>query len=572
MGVIRILTEKIASQIAAGEIIERPASVIRELLDNSVDAGASFIDINVEGGGKRLIRVKDNGSGMDRDDLLLCLERHGTSKISDASDLLAVKTLGFRGEALPSISAVSRLEITSRPEGQLLGHRVIVEGGSLKAIDETGAPDGTVVEARDLFFNMPARRKFLRSAKTEMDHVIDTVSRIALPFGHIHFRLKEGEKPVLAFPTTEKEVSRLSTLFGRQVAGSMEEGRLEKEGLAVRAFLAPADFTRSRGDRIYLYVNRRNIRDRLLIRAIMEGYGQRLMKGRYPYVVLFIEINPELVDVNIHPTKQELRFRNSQAVYQSVVSMIDKVMGRQISTVLGYDWEKSPAQDVGKGASAAEPKGEYGDVKLSEESIHEPAQEEGGLVTEGPRILAQLGGTYILCETDEGLLMIDQHAAHERIVYESLKRAIRSSRTETQYLLIPHQLELSRKDSRIILENLDQLAALGFEIDHFGGNTFLLRSVPSILVNVRWKEFFADLIALLEELGDVGKEEALDRFLVMAACHGAIKAGLQLSRDEMLHLIEELNTLDLPTNCPHGRPVFKEFRYHEIEKMFRRVL
>ncbi|MBW1999863.1 MAG: DNA mismatch repair endonuclease MutL [Deltaproteobacteria bacterium] len=571
MSVIRVLSEKVASQIAAGEVIERPASIARELIDNSIDAGANLIDIRIEKGGKSLIKVKDNGVGMDRDDLLLCVERHATSKINDVSDLLAISTMGFRGEALPSIAAVSRLEITARTEGQIIGHRIRIEGGKLKTIDEIGTPKGTVVEVRDLFFNTPARKKFLRSSKTEADHILDTVSRIALPFGNVYFRLSEGDRPIITFATSENEITRLATLFGKQVAASMEETLVEIEGLVIRAYLAPPDFTRSRGDRIYLYVNRRNVRDRLLTRAIMEGYGQRLMKGRYPYAILFIDITPDLVDINVHPTKQELRFRNGQTIYQAVVSLVGKAMAREKRILFGYDGEPAFAGGLHKNIDLAEPRMEYSGPPSVEVPPFGPKHEQDELLRREPEILGQLRGTYILCQVDEGLLMVDQHAAHERIIYEKLKESFRSSRMETQYLLIPHQLDLSPKESKTMMKNLDQLAKLGFEMDHFGGTTFLLRSVPSILVNVNWNEFIVDLVTLLEETGGVSSEQALDRFLIMAACHGAIKAGRQLSRDEMRNLIKQLETLDLPTNCPHGRPALKRFSYREIEKMFKRV-
>lgn len=324
MNTIRILSETLASQIAAGEVVDRPASVVRELTDNSIDAGADRIVVTIENGGKRRIRVSDNGLGMSKDDLLLCVERHATSKIRTASDLLSVRSLGFRGEALPSIAAVSRIQITSLPQGRLTGHSLRISGGKLLEIKETGAPPGTIVDVKDLFFNIPARRKFLRAVRTETDHIVDSLSRIAMPFPGITFRLDDGTRNVIHLPASEDIRDRISGLMGRKTAEAMVTGE-EKEGdLSIRVYAAPPDFARSRGDRLYVYVNCRNIRDRLVTKAIMEGYGRRLMKGQYPQVVLFIDIDPLEIDVNVHPTKQEIRFRNASRIFRAIVSAVGK--------------------------------------------------------------------------------------------------------------------------------------------------------------------------------------------------------------------------------------------------------
>ena len=569
MDVIRILPEKVASQIAAGEIIERPASVVRELIDNSIDAAAEKIVIRIEQGGKRLIKVSDNGAGMNRDDLLLCIERHATSKIRAVSDLFSVKTLGFRGEALPSMSSVSRMEITSRPVDQLIGYRLKIAGGKLKSIDETGSPAGTIVELRDLFFNMPARRKFLRTGKTETDHIIDTLSRIALPFIRLHFRLDDAGKTVLNLPSSENELDRFSVLFGRNVAASMIEASQETGELRVRAYLAPSDLSRARGDRIFIYINNRNIRDRLVTRAVMEGYGQRLMKGRYPQAVLFLEFDPSLVDINVHPTKQEVHFNKSHLVYKTVISTIERALGKRLHSVFDAGYLRQEGSKAGQidGAVMAEPKWEYsGPVQK------EADPQEKFILKERAQIIGQLKETYILCQLRDGLLMVDQHAAHERIVYETLKKSYNSLPIECQTFLIPHKLEFSLKDGRVIMKRLDYLARLGLEIEHFGGSTFLLRSVPSLLVNVQWDDFLLELIPVLEDEGDLTNDRALNRLLTIMACHGAIRASKRLSQEEMSRLLDQLEEMDLPTNCPHGRPIFKKFNYYEIEKMFKRVV
>jgi len=574
MSVIRVLTEKVASQIAAGEVIERPASIVRELIDNSIDAGSDRISLKIEKGGKTLIRVSDNGIGMNRDDLFLCVERHATSKIHGISDLTSIRTLGFRGEAIPSMCAVSRTEITSRPADQLIGFRLKVAGGKLKSIEETGSPAGTIVEVRDLFFNTPARRKFLRTVKTENDHILDTLTRIALPFTRIHFKLDDAGKTLLNLPSSESAIDRLSQLLGREVAASMTETDKETGGMGLKAYLAPPDSSRNRGDRIFVYVNNRHVRDRLITRAVMEGYGQRLMKGRYPYAVIFIEIDPSLVDVNVHPTKQEVRFHQSHLVYQTIVSAIEGSLGQRHSSIFEPKYPRPRGGDTehGYGTPMAEPAWVYSDAHPAGDAhVVEPRFEQKDLLKEVPQVLGQLKETYILCQSRDGLLMVDQHAAHERIVYETLKKCHQGSNIERQAFLIPQKIELSLKEARILQEHLNQLADIGLDIEHFGGNTFLLRSVPVILVDVHWENFLRDLIPVLEE-GDVSSEKVLDGLLTLISCHGALRAGQRLSQKEMSLLLSQLEEMNLSTNCPHGRPIIKTFSYYEIEKMFKRIV
>ncbi|MFC1821393.1 DNA mismatch repair endonuclease MutL [Thermodesulfobacteriota bacterium] len=573
MSAIRILQEKVASQIAAGEVIERPASVLRELIDNSIDSHPNKIIIEIENGGKRSIRVSDDGIGMSRDDLLLSIERHATSKISNLDDLLSIKTLGFRGEALPSISAVSKTEITSRPSEQLVGHRLSINGGKLKSIEETGCPPGTMVRVRDLFFNMPARRKFLRAIRTETDHIIDTFARIALPLKTIHFRLEEGEKTLLNLPASENERNRISALMGRDVAKSMIAAQAEKDGLFIQSYLAPSDFSRSRGDRVFVYVNGRNIRDRLIMRAVMEGYGQRLMKGRYPQVALFITIDPSRVDVNVHPTKQEVRFHEGQMVYSIARSMIEEAIRSKpyvpVEWSPGRKSDSRPEQTSMVAEALWSYSGPEGGTEIDEG--HEIFK-EAHAIKESPDIIGQFKATYIICQTPDGLLLVDQHAAHERILYESLKKTYQSPSTERQTFLIPLKLEFSIKDGGILLKALDQINNLGLELEHFGGGAFLLRSVPTSLLNVEWEKFILDVLPQLAEEGDLSTENALDRIVTTMACHGAIRAGMRLSSEEMVRLLTQLSEADLPTNCPHGRPVSRLFSFSEIEKMFKRVL
>src|SRR4030043_142775 len=574
MGKIRILSEQVANQRAAGEVIDRPASVVRELLDNSIDSGADRIDLKIEEGGKRLIRLRDNGSGMDKEDMLLALERHATSKITTFSELFSIRTLGFRGEALPSICSVSRVEIISRPADQLIGYRVKASGGIVESIDETGAPVGTIVEVRDLYFNTPARRKFLKPERTETGQIIDTLSRIILPFTHIHVRVDDSEKTLLNLPASENELNRLSVLFGRDVAVSLADTRREVEGIKIRAYMASPDLSRNRGDRIYIYINNRNVRDKLAIRAIMEAYGQRLMKGTYPQVVVFLEIDPSMVDCNVHPAKQEVRFHQGHIVYKALSSTIEKALRDQFSShsYLGRQVSEVTTTRHVNQVRMAEPIWEYHGDEKRDIKGKEIEITQAPLLKQIPEIIGQLKDTYLLFQSRDGLLLVDQHAAHERILYEKLKKDYLTSRAESQRFLIPIRLELSLKEGRVLLEKIDQMAALGFELEHFGGNTFLIRSVPAILVNVEWQAFLLDLIPILEEEKLLGNEKEKDRLLAVMGCHGAIQAGQKMSHRGMKMLMEQLDEMTLPTNCPHGRPVFRMFSYYEIEKMFKRVV
>ena len=582
MNTIRILPEKVASQIAAGEIIERPASIVRELIDNSIDAKASRISVKTERGGKGLIKVADNGIGMGRDDLLLCFERHATSKIRTASDLSAVTSFGFRGEAIPSMCSVSRMQITSLPQKELLGNRVRISGGKLLAIEEVGAPPGTIVEIRDLFFNIPARRKFLKTPRTEMNHIVDTVLRAAMPFPSISFRLEEGQKEILHLPASQKPHLRLSHLMGRTAGQSILSSENQQNDLHIAIHAAPADFARKRADRLFVYVNGRNIRDRFVTKAIIEGYGQRLMKGRYPQALVFITIDPGQIDVNVHPTKQEIKFQNGQRVFSAIAAAVNKTLtpashgfsgtSRPYKTQSTPSRTTPPAPMIAEGNETREPPLTQA-PPLTQPPFPPPKSAPVPFVdTETPKIIGQLGNMYILCQMKEGLLIVDQHAAHERIVYENLKDSLLSAKVEVQNLLIPHEMEFSLKEKGILLENGDVLSHFGIELDHFGGNTFLLRAVPALLKNVNWQTLVSEFISKLEEGGPPDRTHMTDEAVKIMACHGAIRAGQPLTLTEMTHLMHELKKMDLPTNCPHGRPIFQKFTYFEMNKMFKRIV
>jgi DNA mismatch repair protein MutL len=577
MNVIRILPENVASQIAAGEIVDRPASIVRELLDNSLDAGADRISIQTQAGGVKLIKVADNGGGMSRDDLLLSVERHATSKIRTAEDLFSIRSLGFRGEALPSIAAVSRMIITSRISGELGGHRLCVSGGRLDSIEEAGTPEGTIIEIRDVFFNMPARRKFLRAPRTEAGHVAETVSRMLPAYPDVFFKLKEGVREIINAPPSPEPVPRLALLTGRETAEAMLHAEERFESFTVQVWVAPGEFSRSRADRLFMYVNRRYIRDRILTRAVLEGYGERLMKGTYPQAAVFLDLDPGLVDVNVHPTKQEIRFHDGNAVFRAVASTVNRCLGKPVHSIPQeiYPTEPFAAHSFSEGTEVSEAewkyRGHFGGEGFSSPMIEDT--EAPGQISFAPaaRILGSIGGTYLICETEEGMLMVDQHAAHERILYEELKQEVHDSGIQAQALLLPLQFELSSGEKRILEQKGEVLWKLGIQLEPFGGSTFILRTVPVMLDRLNWKEFLPELIASLDEVG-FDEEKVFEAAIATMACHGAIRAQDTVTDSEISALLSRLRKADMPGNCPHGRPVFKIISFREIEKMFRRVI
>ncbi|HDG96606.1 MAG TPA: DNA mismatch repair endonuclease MutL [Desulfobacterales bacterium] len=573
MNTIRVLSEKVAIRIAAGEVIDRPSSVVRELIDNSIDAGATRIAVRIGRGGRSVIRVSDDGVGMPKDDLLLCIERHATSKIRDLDDLYNINTLGFRGEALASIAAVSRLTITTRPKGSLTGFRLKMAGGKLESIDEVGSPEGTVVEVRDLFYNVPARRKFLRTPRTETDNVIDVFTRIALGFENIQFLLETEEKVLLNLPRSKELIPRLSLVLGRKVAEQMLSSSGRMDGVKITAYIGSPDFARSRADRVYVYVNRRNIRDAMITKAIIEGYGQRLMKGLYPQVVLFIDAEPSMVDVNVHPAKQEVRFQDSAGLFRKIVQVIDTGLGKTL-TQYPVETARTRHEHVGEPVQISWQEtmpGSVSDILATSPEDYGAEIPRSSLLDEEVRLLGQLNSTYILCEGREGLIIIDQHAAHERVLYDKLMKAINESSLEVQTLLLPRTIEVSVREKRVLEENKEVLSELGIEVEDFGGQAILLRAIPSILENADWELLISQLISILEQ-NRVRREVLLDHVIAVLACHGAIRAGDRLTDSEMESLLQQLNEAALPTNCPHGRPVLRKITYYELEKMFKRVI
>ncbi len=600
--IIRILPEELCNKIAAGEVVERPASVAKELLENALDAGAKQIRIEVSRGGKRLIRVVDDGCGMGRDDLFLCLERHATSKIRTDEDLFRLRTLGFRGEALPSIASVSRLCVRSRTVDSLEGWEICAEGGGVKKSVAVGMPRGTCVEVSDLFFNTPARRKFLRKDDTELGHIADVVTRMAVARPEVRFGLISDGRTLLEVYPEEGLRQRVAGLLGRPLARELLEIDFHAEGISLRGLVGPPQANRSSSASMYAYINGRYIRDRVIQHAVLEGYRHLLEKGRYPVTVLFLDIDPEMVDVNVHPTKHEVRFRDQGRVHDFIVESVRRVLRpsswvasprveAQVSRPSAPCAENPPSsqtspqnerrlqiqealQSYARTALERLPSAGIGPSNTMQEASSEK------MVAERPvpffsslRVIGQFRGSYILAQDGDDLLLIDQHAAHERIGFERLRSQYGQGMLERQGLLFPLVIEFDHSQAQSLERHREELSRLGFELEPFGGRTFALKTVPRILIETHDAERLLRDVA--EDLSAIEKssrlDEAIEQVLIRIACHRVVRANQPLAIPQMSALLSELDTVDFGGNCPHGRPVVKRIGIAEIERMFRRT-
>jgi DNA mismatch repair protein MutL len=581
MSQIRILPQDLINQIAAGEVIERPASVVKELVENAIDAGAGRISIEMDGNGLERIRVSDDGAGMTGNELELAIERHATSKISKTDDLFAIRSLGFRGEALPSILSVSRASIASRKAEAVHGDAIELEAGALTGRAKKGIPPGTTVEVRDLFFNTPARRKFLKTAATEQRNVIDIVSRYALAYPHIHFSLEVNGRMVInnqAQPTLE---DRASVVLGARHAQGLIPFRREMPGITVRGLMAPPGEARQNRSGIHAYVNNRSVRDVLLGAAVMEGYSGLLMKGRYPVVVLFIDVDPLEVDVNVHPAKAEVRFRHASAVFGLVASTIRETLVPGRSEKAAFNAPSGPMPPPrrdSEGSAAFE-------VREGSSVVYGPRPEErmrpGRLFDDPPRnewesfsygdktIIGMLWASYVLLQDGAALYLLDQHAAHERITYERLMALHAKGPVNTQMLLSPIVMELTAQEYNAFEEAAGQITAVGIDCEPFGDNTIAVRAVPAPLSESDIKGAVYGLIhAIMEGEIHTGRSDR-DRFGAMIAtiaCHASVRAGKALTPAEAAVLLRDLDQVGSPITCPHGRPLFRKITQEEIER------
>ncbi len=599
-GTIRVLSESLANKIAAGEVVERPASVVKELVENSIDAGASRIEVLFEGGGSDLIEVVDDGAGMSFEDAGLCLDRHATSKLRSAEDLFAISSLGFRGEALPSIAAVSEVEILTRRQGDVSGTLVRSEGGRVSEHVEAGAPAGTRVRVKDLFRNVPARRKFLRKPSTEAAKASETLVRIALAHPEIGFQVRAGTRSRFSSPKGASLSERVGIALGREMTGHLHPVAGGLDGARVTGLISGPEISKGVNRSIYLYVNGRYVRDRSLNHAVSSAYGDMLDRGRFPVAVLFVDMPVDSVDVNVHPQKTEVRFSDGHTVYKAVASAVSAAL-RVAGPSKPYQIQRVPegngpgSGNRGEGAtkgfldhrsrvldalerfrpSRERPPGLFmarepcpgGQPPLVEES---PSAVEAGFFG-GLRVIGQLGASYIVCEGADCLVLVDQHAAHERLAFERLRKARLNKRVPTQALLSPRTIELPAGQMERIEEHLDVLAEAGFDISSMGGDSLACRGVPAEISGDQADRVLLDLLDELTSLGVSSSfERAVDQALSTVACHSAVRAGRALSTEECSALLERLDEVDFGANCPHGRPVTVIFSTGEIERRFGR--
>jgi len=569
---IRRLSEGTINRIAAGEVIERPASVVKELVENALDAGARQIDVAFRGGGKTLIKVADDGSGMAPDDLALAVERHATSKLSD-DNLTDIRFLGFRGEALPSVGAVSRLTITSRPLGAELGHAISVEGGAVSQVRPAALSRGTEIDVRDLFFATPARLKFLKTDRTETAEAADVVRRMALGHPETGFAFITEERRVIDVPAGESEDQRIRRLLGREFADNAVPFDLERDGIRVRGHAALPTWSRAQSGMQYMFVNGRSVRDRLLSGAIRGAYADVMAANRFAAVVLFVSCPPERVDVNVHPAKAEVRFRDGGLVRGLIVSAIRAgLAGRNQKSDSGLSQAA-----VARFQTMVRPGGLPGMAETQRAFAMDmppsPVAEDDAPATDYPlgQARAQIHGNYILAQTQEGLVLVDQHAAHERLVYERLKRERAAQGVATQPLLVPQVIDLDP----VLAERLDAASALlaqsGLALEGFGEGAIVVREVPAALGDGDIARMVRDIADELAELGTATPVEArVDHMLATMACHHSVRAGRKLRPEEMNALLREMEATPNSGQCNHGRPTFIELKLADIERLFGR--
>ncbi|KAF0220086.1 MAG: DNA mismatch repair protein [Geobacteraceae bacterium] len=591
---IKILPEHLTNKIAAGEVVERPASVVKELVENALDSGCSEVVVEVESGGKRLIKVSDDGCGMSREDALLALERHATSKIASDSDLFNLATLGFRGEALPSIASVSRFTLATRERGRIEGTEIYVEGGRIKEVKACGMAEGTVVSVRNLFFNTPARLKFMKSAETEAGHVGDLLTRLAISRPETRFTFANDGRTVFRALNGDLK-SRVAALLGNSLAADLYPVEFVEGQTTVTGLIAKPECNRSAPSSVHTYINGRFIRDRVVQHAVLQSYRNFLEKGRYPVVVLFIGIPAGEVDVNVHPTKHEVRFREQGRVHDIIQSAVESVLratpwiklsgvsvtpfvppGATLAVsetrvaevrevLVNYRPAPSPTRSLFQPSPSARPEPAFTMVAKKAEDT-----DETGYFS-SLTIIGQFNAAYILCQGGGDLLIIDQHAAHERIAFERLKSQFAKGTVESQGLLFPEPAEFLFGEAATLKENLNNLALLGYELEDFGGATWLLKGVPWLLAGADYMRTLRDI---LEELQNLGKSrtftDALEDILSRIACHSVVRGTHPLAAQEISALLKQMDATDFSSNCPHGRPVFRKITLGEIERMFKR--
>ena len=580
---IRKLSSEVASQIAAGEVVERPASVVKELIENALDAGARRVTIAVEAAGHRLIEVADDGSGIPADELALSVERHATSKVRDTADLFSISTLGFRGEALASIGSVSRLTITSRQQGADAGAQLKVTGGQADDVRLMGAPQGTLVRVEELFYNVPARLKFLKSDVTERRQIDTLVTRYALAFPNVHFQLRQDDRLALQTSGDGDRRAVLAALYGVDAARQMLEVLAEDDGVRITGFISPVSLTRSNRREILFFVNRRPVQDAALTTALVQAYHTLIMVGRYPMAMIFLKLSPEMVDVNVHPTKAEVRFREASRLFSAVQRAVRRALLahtpvpelRPADSFPAFD-ERMPAEgdrmDFGLASVSSSIPYPSSPSPYSSPTTIFPRPLPTSL-TPLLRLVGQVASTYLVAEGPDGLYLIDQHAAHERVLFERMlaqHQAQHDTPLPAQVLLQPVTVDLPPASARLLGEQLPLLASLGFQVEPFGAATFLVRAIPSLLAGLDAAGALRVLVEDFEEDETPLQAQAEARLIARVCKRAAVKAGRALAPQEQQALLDDLQACHSPRTCPHGRPTMIHLSVDLLERQFGR--
>jgi DNA mismatch repair protein MutL len=596
---VRQLDSALINRIAAGEVVERPASVVKELVENALDAGARRIEVMTDGGGRRLIRVTDDGDGMTKADLALAVERHATSKLASGDDLLAIRTLGFRGEALPSIGAVARLGLTTRHAGEPHAWTIQVEAGDKSAVKPAALGEGTRVEVRDLFFATPARLKFLKTDRTEAEAIRDMVRRLAMSRPDVAFTLAGEERaPVTwgaALPGPSGRLARLGDVLGPDFRANAVEVRGGREGLVIEGFAGLPTYNRANALGQYLFVNGRPVRDKLMLGAVRGAYADHLARDRHPVLALFVTLDPREVDVNVHPAKAEVRFRDPGLVRASLVRVLQEALGREAQRAAatggsatlaamrpnaaaprgGWDWRRSPAAPavaLGSVGFAAAPQRAFDVGPPSADARIMPVEAVPELIDQPlGAARAQVHETYIVAQTRDGIVIVDQHAAHERLVYERMKTALERTGVARQILLIPEVVELDEADVERLTARADELARYGLVIEPFGPGAVAVRETPGLLGEIDAGALIRDLAEHMAEWDEaLPLERRLMHVAATMACHGSVRAGRRLKPEEMNALLRDMEATPNSGQCNHGRPTYVELKLADIERLFGR--
>jgi DNA mismatch repair protein MutL len=556
---IKILSYDLRNKIAAGEVIERPASVVKELIENSIDAGSTDIRIDVLYGGKRLIRVSDNGTGMDKEDALLCFQRHATSKLFSEEDLFNIKTMGFRGEALSSIASVSKVKLITGHKGSPYGVSVEIHAGEVKEIKDSPSI-GTSVEVRDLFFNTPARKKFLKSNNTELFHIIDIVSKEALSHWETGFSLTSDNQETISLPLSSDQKERIMQIYGEKFLDSLMEDDTGSEGIKMKFFVSKGENFRNRRFHQFIFINKRPVKDQSLSHAVYNAYEGILPHDKHPIFFLFLDIDPGKVDFNVHPTKREVRFEDKKSIYRFVNTSIRKAI-RKERTEYAKQFTETPATG---------PLTPFVNVYTSRLS---QAVSYGSFISENLELAYKpllpflyLGDTFIAISGKGGLTLIDYHAAHERILYEKFLKGINLN---SHQLLFPEQIKLSHKEYRIILENVLILRDFGIEVDDFGHETVIVRSLPDVLKEADIRGILSDIVSCIIE-GVTPDKSFKEALAARIACHSSVRGKEILNQEEISNLIADLEQADHPDQCPHGRPTRIFLSLDDLKKKFKR--